>query len=137
MADRIGKNRGSKNKTLKLEFDYDEIKSQEKIKNPELRGAKNWKEYLEIRSKKHPEFKDLPKSKIKKAFKALDEETHIFKDDIDSSHIVGGKGYKRRTMKQVGKYIKNNPIRFGKEAAKIGVGASLGAYSIKKLKEKE
>jgi hypothetical protein len=137
MADRIGKNRGSKNKTLKLEFDYDEIKSQEKIKNPELRGAKNWKEYLEIRSKKHPEFKDLPKSKIKKAFKALDEETHIFKDDIDSSHIVGGKGYKRRTMKQVGKYIKNNPTRFGKEAAKIGVGASLGAYSIKKLKEKE
>ena len=137
MADGVGKNRTAKSKTLKLEFDYDELKNQEKIKNPELRGARNWKEYLEIRSKKHPEFKDLPKSKIKKAFKALDEETHIFKGDIDSSHIVGGKGYKKRSLKQVGRYIKNNPGRFGKEAAKIGVGASLGAYSLNKLKEKK
>lgn len=132
MADRIGKNRGGSNKTLKLEFDYDEIKSQEKIKNPELRGAKNWKEYLEIRSKKHPEFKNLPKNKIKKAFKALDEETHIFKGDIDSSHIVGGKGYKKRTLKQVGHYIKNNPGRFGKEASKVATGIALGGYAVKK-----
>ena len=135
MANEVGKNRKGNSKTLKLEFDYDEIKSQRKIKNPELRGAENWKEYLEIRSKKHPEFRSLPKSKIKKAFKALNDETHIFRGDINPSNIVGGKGYKKRTLKQVSRYIKNNPGRFGKEAAKIGVGASLGAYSIKKLRE--
>lgn len=142
LADEIGKNkRGGKSKTLKLEFDYDDIKSQKKIKNPELRGARDWKEYLKIRSKKHPEFKDLPKSKIKKAFKALDEETHIFRGDIDPSHIVGGKGYKRRTLKQIRRYIKNNPGRFGKEAAKVVTGVGLGAYSGKKtydlLKKKD
>ena len=143
MADEIGKNRKGegKSRTLKLEFDYDDIKSQKKIKNPELRGARDWKEYLKIRSKKHPEFKDLSKSKIKKAFKALDEETHIFRGDIDPSHIVGGKGYKRRTLKQIGRYIKNNPGRFGKEAVKVGAGVGLGVYSGKKvydlLKEKD
>lgn len=142
LADEIGKTkRGGKSKTLKLEFDYDDIKSQKKIKNPELRGARDWKEYLEIRSRKHPEFKTLPKSKIKKAFKTLDEETHIFRGDIDPSHIVGGKGYKRRTLKQISRYIKNNPGRFGKEAAKVGTGIGLGVYSGKKsydlLKEKK
>jgi hypothetical protein len=124
--------------TLKLEFDYDEIKGQKRIKNPELRGAKNAKEFYERRKHglfepdKYEKLDPINKYANKMTFKDLGEGTHVFKGDIDPSHIVGGKGYKKRTMKQVKKYIKNNPGRFGKEAAKVGTGVALGGYAIKK-----
>lgn len=124
--------------TLKLEFDYDDLKNSERIENPELRGAKTWKEYQSKLKQKGRNVSDLV---AKEEFKALNEGTHIFRGDIGSNHIVGGKGYKKRSMKQIGRYIKNNPGRFGKEAAKVVAGVGLGAYSGKKvydsLKEKD
>lgn len=112
------------NKTLKLEFDYDELKGSPRIENPELRGSKNWKEFN----------KKVPQDPISAytSYKTLGEGTHIFKGDIDPKHIVGGKGYKKRTLEQIKKYIKNNPKRFGKEAAKVGTGLIIGGYAVKK-----
>lgn len=129
--------RSPRHKVLKLEFEYDDIKNQKRIENPELRGTKTPKEfYNKIKGVFSPDYDDLDpfsKSQIKKGYKSLGEETHIFKGDIDPSHIVGGKGYKKRGIKNVIKYIKNNPKRFGKEAAKVGTGIGIAAYGGKKL----
>lgn len=126
-------------KVLKLEFDYDDIKGKERIKNPELRGATNVRDFYNKLANKNGllfrNYDDLPefqKNAYKQTFKELGEGTHVFKGDIDPSHIVGGKGYKKRTLKQIGKYIKNNPKRFGKEAAKVAVGSALLGLGIKK-----
>lgn len=119
-------------KTLKLEFDYDELKGKKRIANPELRGAKTKEEFYEKLSKARP---GVTKQEAYDLFKQLGEGTHVFEGDIDPKHIVGGEGYKRRTFKQIGKYIKNNPKRFGKEAAKVTAGVSLGALSIKKIND--
>lgn len=134
--------RSKHHKPIKLEFDYDELKDSPRIENPELRGAKSVKEFYEARRKSmgadavgFPGWDDLDpvtKSKFKSVYKQLGEDTHIFKGDVDPSHIVGGKGYKKRTMKQVVNYIKNNPKRFGKEAAKVATGAALLGYGTKK-----
>ena len=130
-------------KVLKLEFDYDDVKNNPRIKNPELRGAKNVKEFYK-KQKAIPnllnvflpeEYDDLniiQKGIFKDQYKELGEGTHIFKGDVDPSHIVGGKGYKKRTLKQIAKYIKNNPKRFGKEAAKVASGVALLGYGAKK-----
>lgn len=134
--------RSPHHKVLKIELDYDEdIKGKKHIKNPELRGAKNAKEFFEKRP--HGLFEFVPdkwdkldpvqKLQQKAVYDSLSEKgTHIFDHDIDSSKIVGGKGYKKRTLKQIGKYIKNNPKRFGKEATKLALGASLLEYGAKK-----
>ncbi len=53
--------------------------------------------------------------------------------DISSKHIVGGNGYKKRSAKQVMRYIKNNPKRFGKEAAKVTAAATAIGYGAKTL----
>jgi len=118
-----------KHKTLKLVFDYDkDIKGKPRIENPELLGAKNWKEYHERRPKSLLEDvlgEDMSKYMSKDAYKALGEGTHVFDHDIDPSKIVGGKGYKRRSLKDVKRYIKNNPKRFAKGAAPVAVGAGV------------
>lgn len=128
-------------KVLKLEFDYDDIKNMERIKNPELRGANNAKEFYENLKKigkipsNFPNWKKVdPVTKMifKQQYKSLDDGTHIFKGNISSDHIVGGKGYKKRTAKQVINYIKNNPKRFGKELGKVTAGALLTGYGLKK-----
>lgn len=135
-------------KVLKLEFDYDDLKNSERIANPELRGAKNAKEfYNKTKGFFNPDYDKLDplsKGQVNKAYHGLNEGTHIFRGDIDPSHIVGGKGYKKRTMKQVAKYIKNNPKRFGKEAAKVvgsaalvGAGAKMLYDSAKKKDDKD
>ena len=130
-------------KVLKLEFDYDDdIKGKAKVENPELRGAKNPKDFWNTRKKNAglggiftPEYDDLnpiQKKVVDSEFKALNDNTHVFKGDIDSKHIVGGKGYKKRTMKQVMNYIKKNPKRFGKEVAKVAAGVAAVGYGAKK-----
>ena len=123
-------NASKNNKTIKLVFDYDEIKNNPKIENPELRGAKDWKEYKKIRKYDSDKL-------AKKVFRGLNDETHIFNNDIDSSHIVGGKGYEKRKLKQILKYIKNNPGRFGKEAAKLVTGIALSIGAVKTYKKKK
>lgn len=137
LADNVGKHRqqlgGQPGRTLKLEFDYDDIKNSERIANPELRGAKNSKEFREAFKK--AKGYDLGYLSSKEAWKSLNDDTHVFRGDIDPKYIVGGKGYKKRTLRQVARYIKNNPGRFSKEAAKVGVGVGLGAYALKKLRD--
>lgn len=122
-------------KTLKLEFDYDDIKNLEKIGNPELKGTTSAKEYYEKVVKRSMEsdipWKDLnpiEKLRVKQTFNALGEGTQVIRGDVASKNIVGGQGYKKRTLGQVGKYIKNNPLRFAKEAGKVGL--SLGAIGL-------
>lgn len=162
VADEVGMTRidnpkqwKQKTKTLKLEFDYDQIKDLGRIENPELRGAKDFKGYLSKLYEAHPVFssyvKELPVTKRKKIladlednFRTMGNGTHIFKGDISPEHIVGGIGYKKRTGKQVLNYIKNNPGRFGKEAGKValsaaalGTGAGLVAHELKKSKKKD
>ena len=107
-------------KTLKIVLDYDkDVKGGKKIRNPELDAKRLFP--------MDPEAKRL-----------LDEGTHIFDHDIDPSKIVGSKHFKKRTLKDVGRYIKNNPKRCGKEAAKVAVGTAAiaggTAYAYKKHK---
>ncbi len=124
-----------KNKTLKIELDYDkDVKGSRRIENPELLGAKNWKEY---HNRRPGIFKDELESK--ELFESLGKGTHIFDHDISSSKIVGGKGYKKRTLKDVKEYIKKNPKRFAKGAAPIVLGTGLmatGVYLKKRRKKK-
>jgi hypothetical protein len=123
--------RPTKHKTLKLVFDYDkDIKGSPKIENPELLGAKNWREYHERRPKGLLEFGQMAEDQSKAAFKSLGEGTHIFDHDIDPSKIVGGKGYKRRTLKDIKNYIKNNPKRFAKGVIPVAIGTGVLATGV-------
>lgn len=123
-----------KSKTLKIELDYDkDVKGSRRIENPELLGAKNWKEY---HARRPGIFKNEEQSRG--VFKSLGEGTHIFDHDIDPSKIVGGKGYKKRTIKDVERYIKNNPKRFMKGVAPVALGAGLlSAGAIHKISKKK
>ena len=96
-------------------------------------GAKTFKEYRERLIKHFPQLKDCPGSVLRDNYNSVGKNTHIFRGDIKPENIVGGKGYKKRTLNQTVKYIKNNPSRFGKEAAKDGIGVGLGSYAIKKI----
>lgn len=130
-------------KVLKLEFDYDDIKNMERVENPELKGSKNVKEWYEKLpkskkdlmglSEKFDDLSPIKKLEMKESYKSLGERTHVFKGDIDPSHIVGGKGYKKRGIKDIARYIKNNPKRFGKELSKVGVGTGLVGYGLYEL----
>lgn len=116
-------------KILKIELDYDkDIKGKKNIENPELLGAKNWKEYHQRRPKTLMEkiYPEMAEIQSKQAYKLLGKEgTEIFDHDINPSKIVGGKGYKRRSLKDVRNYIKNNPKRFLKGAVPVVAGAGL------------
>ena len=107
-------------KTLTLVFDYDkDIKGSRHIENPEV-----------LYNNKH--------SKLAKSV-MLENGTHIFDHDIDPSHIKGSKHFKKHTFEDFKRYVKNNPKRFGKEAAKVAAGtaAVVGGttYAYKKLKK--
>lgn len=145
---------GRKGKTLKLVFDYDkDIKNKKHIPNPELRGATSPAEFAENLLKtqgdnrRWADLNPIEKYQAKWGFETLgDKGTDIFDHDISPDHIVGGKGYKKRTLKDVVRYAKNNPKRFGKEAAKVAAGTALvagGAYGLyrhhknKKKREEE
>lgn len=125
VVDEIKRGKSPYHKVLKLEFDYDDIKRRPKILNPELLGAKSAEEFKNKTG--------CTANMAKEAFNKLSDNTHIFKGDIDPSHIVGGRGYHRRSLKQVLKYAKNNPKRFGKEAVKGVAGLALLGYGSKKL----
>lgn len=170
-AEAVGQRReellNKKGRTLKLEFDYDDIKEKKKIANPELRGARNPRELADLRAAAYDNAVDAAREEARRnrqifwapldfnrprpwkdsttqqqletkfMFEDLGERgTHIFEGNVPSRNIVGGAGYKKRTLKDIGRYIKNNPARFGKEAAKVATGAALatgGAYGLYKI----
>lgn len=111
------------NKTLKVVLDYDtDVKGKSRIPNPEMLGADgNKQEYLRRWKERNP----LGNISMADAnYNAL-EGTHIVKGKVDPSKIVGSKHYKRRSARDIYRYARNNPKRFGKEAAKIAVPVGL------------
>ena len=124
------------NKTLKVVLDYDtDVKGKQRIANPEMLGADgNKQEYLKRWKKKNP----LGNISVADANYDALEGTHIIRGDIKPTKIVGSKHYKRRSARDIYRYARNNPKRFGKEVAKIAVPAGLvlsGAALYKKNKE--
>lgn len=107
-------------KTLEIVLDYEkDVKGNRKIRNPELDAKRLTPMKQDVR-------------------RSLDEGTHIFDHDIDPSKIKGSRHFKKRTMDDVKNYIKKNPKRFGKEAAKVVLGTAAiaggAAYAYKKTK---
>lgn len=107
-------------KTLEIVLDYEkDVKGSKKIRNPELDAIRFLPVDQDTRRK-------------------LDEGTHIFDHDIDPSKIKGSRHFKKRTMDDVKNYIKKNPKRFGKEAAKVVLGTAAiaggAAYAYKKTR---
>ena len=124
------------NKTLKVVLDYDtDVKGKQRIANPEMLGADgNKQEYLKRWKEKNP----LGNISLADANYDALEGTHIIRGDIKPTKIVGSKHYKRRSARDIYRYARNNPKRFGKEVAKIAVPAGLvlsGAALYKKNKE--
>lgn len=54
---------------------------------------------------------------------------------MDASRIKGSKKYQKNSLKEVGKYIKNNPKRFAKGAGKVVLGAGSIMAGAKLLKD--
>lgn len=107
-------------KTLEIVLDYEkDVKGSKKIRNPELDARR----FLPLNQETQ---------------RMLDEGTHIFDHDIDPSKIKGSRHFKKRTMDDVKNYIKKNPKRFGKEAAKVVLGTAAiaggAAYAYKKTR---
>lgn len=119
---------------LELDIDYDDYKKMKKVSNPELLGAKSEEEYLNklVDNLNKKNGTNLTRADLKpyeeayrQNYRAVGEGTDVIGESISSKYIKGGKGYEKRGIKRVGKYIKNNPGRFGKEAAKIAVPAAI------------
>lgn len=120
-------------KTLKVNIPLDEYKKLNKTLNPELKGAKNVKEFSKV-IKNRAEGLGLPPSKLRdyiaanSAFKQLSKNTDTITDDIASKFIKGSKDYNKQTISSIGKHIKNNPKIFAKG---LGIaGAGLGAMGV-------
>ena len=111
------------NKTLKVVLDYDtDVKGKQRIANPEMLGADgNKQEYLKRWKEKNP----LGNISLADANYDALEGTHIIRGDIKPTKIVGSKHYKRRSARDIYRYARNNPKRFGKEVAKIAVPVGL------------
>ena len=159
IADAVGEKRdklkleghSGKSKTLGVNIPYEDYKKLKIVDNPELLGAKNEEEFVIRRynkklSKMSPEEREKLTEKdkrnliklIKKQYKGLGPEgTIVVGEDISPKYIKGSEKYSKHDLKKTKDYIKNNPRRFGKEAAKIIGGTSLigtGVYLAKKLR---
>ena len=128
-------------KTVKVQVPLDDLGTKVKtVPNPELRGAKNHKEY-------HEGIKDLvdradkynkdngfyaPKGEVpseaasKEIFNALGKGTTTVEGDIPSNYIKGGKGFKNISAEEILSHAKKRPGSFGKGLGGIAL-AGLGA----------
>ena len=95
--------------------------------NPEFRGTKDFEEFYKKASfrKDKKERRRLKKYYDEFSGAKGTKGTAIFEGDIDSKYIKGSKNYERNSLKQISKYIKNNPKRFMKGVGKTALGASL------------
>lgn len=122
-------------KTMKVNIPLDEYKKLNTVANPELRGAKTLKEVLQKNKAG-----EIPGSQFEAIMThlKLNKGTDTVLGDIPSKFIKGGKGYQKRTLKDIGRHIKNNPKIFAKGLGKAGLG-TLGvagsAYVLKGDKE--
>lgn len=93
--------------------------------NPELEGAKTYKEFLNNRS--YREDNKYNRSLWKDLGGDKNSNTRMIEGNIDSKHIVDGKGYKKLSTKELKDYIKKNPKKFLRGAGKLSLGVS-GVY---------
>lgn len=130
--------------------EYKKMKSRRVYENPEFTIAHKSKTKEEFAERmKNNLFNPMSKRQANKYYDKFSgakgtSGTRIFEGDIESKYIKGGKGYKKNSLKEVGKYIKKNPKRFAKGLGKAALGTSLLAGGItlaakggkKKKKEK-
>ena len=111
-------------KTMKINIPLNEYRKLNLIDNPELRGAKSYREAIKKSSKGTGE---LPVNELgaMMMYKVLGKDTDTVAGDISSKFIKGGKGYQKQTLKGIGKHIKSNPKDFAKGLGKAGLGAGL------------
>lgn len=105
--------------------------------NPELRGARNSREFSEImdgvaKKKGAPEAalpKPLRRLINNVGYKSLGEKgTKVIKGDVGPEFVKGSEKYVRNSPGEIASFIKNNPKRFRKGSLKagLGLGALLG-----------
>lgn len=148
-----------KSKTLKVNIPFEELKKMKEVDNPELRGAKNRKDFIkrtwrnvykkdptvssQISNKKLRNF--LTNVFLGSQYKSLSKKgTATFENDIDSKFIKESKNYKKYGLDEFKEYVKNNPDRFKSGLKKAGIGIGLGisgaaliGNELKKKKKKE
>lgn len=147
VSDSVGMCREGNSETLKVEIPYEELKNMKIVDNPELRGAKNSKEFLRKLHKtvvKNGKDKGLDhdlrhsdnkfKKKLgnylyrKKGDSMYDmlgpKGTTVIEGDIDSRFIKGSEKFQKYGKKDFVRYVKSNPKRFMKGVGKTAVGAT-------------
>lgn len=113
---------------LNVNIPYEDLKNMKRVyDNPEFRGTKDFEEFYKKASfrKDKKERRRLKKYYDEFSGAKGTKGTAIFEGDIDSKYIKGSKNYERNSLKQISKYIKNNPKRFMKGVGKTALGASL------------
>jgi len=124
-------------KTLKVNIPLQDYKKMNKVSNPELKGAKNAKQFNAAQKERLGALNDPLKNRA--VYKKLGKGTDTIQGDIASKYIKGGKGYTKQSLKGVLEHIKANPKMFAKGVAGTGLGLALagtGGYSaVKSLNE--
>lgn len=124
-------------KTMKVNIPLNEYRKLNKVSNPELRGAKSYRDAIKKSLTGTQEIPADPLTAMS-MYKTLGKDTDTIAGDISSKFIKGGKGYKKQTLKGIGKHIKNNPKDFAKGLGKAGLGTAAiaggGIMAYKSLK---
>lgn len=145
VAKGVGMNHGPGNyNILKLSIPYNEYKGMKRIyDNPEMLGATNLKDYISELNKRNRLIID-PNAYYDAVSGAKGTSgTRIFEQDIASKRIKGSKDYAKNSIKEWANYVKTNPKRFAKGAAKVIGGTALvgggiyHAYNKNKSSNKE
>lgn len=131
-------------KTLHVNIPYEDLKKMNLVENPELRGAKNKKEFRKIYKKlielgDGEELSEADKISSDDHYKFLKNDTYTIKGDIDPKYIKESKKYNKYKLRDFGKYVKNNPKRFIKGVGKASLGGgliSLGSIGLVKFGKK-
>lgn len=127
--------RGRKKDIIEMNIPFEEYERIKHLKNPELMGANNLKEYLENAEELRKRLPGGIKSEknlgrtIKDVLNYnLIKDDIIFDNIVLSKYIKGSKDYEKLTSKEIKNYIKNNPKRFKKNLGSAGLG-TLGVLS--------
>lgn len=103
-----------------------------RVPNPELYGAKNYKELLPKLQKMSNPIQAAQINNLTARVWWNTYNTPTFKGDIGPQYIKGSKSYQKLTLKEMGQYIKARPGRFSAGVGYAAVGAAAlgyGAYS--------
>lgn len=104
------KKHGKTGDIIELSIPIDVYKKMKFSDNPETRG-RTLESHIKDFLKNHPEV-DLNDSYIKKVLPDLYNNTIVINGNISPKFIKGSKKYKSNSIKELLKYIKNNPKRF-------------------------